>query len=63
MHSETFANIIPTANWAYPVVKNIQLHKAFETLYRPESMLLMDGKTVETQRKAIVNEWLDAIQK
>ncbi|MEA3434509.1 MAG: thiamine ABC transporter substrate binding subunit [Campylobacterota bacterium] len=63
MHSETFGEIIPTANWSYPVVKNIALPKAFETLHRPESMLLMDGKTVETQRKAIVNEWLDAIQK
>ncbi len=64
MHTQTFADIIPTANWAYPVVKSITpLHKAFETLHKPKSMLLMDGEGVEAQRKAIVNEWLDAMQK
>ncbi len=63
MHTQTFADIIPTANWAYPVVKGTKLHEAFDTLHRPEKMMLMGGKTVETQRKAIVNEWLEAIQK
>ena len=63
MHSKTFANIIPTANWAYSVVKDIKLHKAFETLHRPKSMILMDGKTVQVNRKAIVNEWLDAMMR
>ena len=64
MHTQTFADIIPTANWLYPVVKSTApLHKAFETLHRPKSMLLMDGKVVEAQRKAIVDEWLRAIRK
>jgi thiamine transport system substrate-binding protein len=63
MHTKTFADIIPTANWAYPVVKGAELHKAFESLHRPEKMMLMDGKIVEAQRKAIINEWLEAIQK
>lgn len=63
MHSQTFANIIPTSNWAYPVVKDIPLHQAFETLHKPKQMMLMDGKTVQQSRKAIVDEWLDAIQK
>jgi len=63
MHTQTFADIIPTANWAYPVIKGTKLHEAFDTLHRPEKMMLMSGKTVETQRKAIVNEWLEAIQK
>ena len=63
MHTKTFAEIIPTANWAYPVVKGAKLHEAFETLHRPKSMMLMDGKEVEAQRKAIVDEWLEAIQK
>ncbi|MCF6245608.1 MAG: thiamine ABC transporter substrate binding subunit [Sulfurovum sp.] len=63
MHSKTFGDIIPTANWAYPVAQGVKLPKAFSTLYRPEKMMLMDGKTVETQRKAIINEWLEAIQK
>ena len=63
MHTQTFADIIPTANWAYPVVKGAKLPKAFDVLYKPEKMMLMDGVTVEAQRKAIINEWLEAIQK
>jgi len=63
MHTKTFADIIPTANWAYPVVKGAKLHKAFDSLHRPEKMMLIEGVTVEAQRKAIINEWLEAIQK
>jgi len=63
MHTKTFADIIPTANWAYPVVKGAKLDKAFESLHRPKQMTLMDGVTVEAQRKAIVDEWLEAIAK
>jgi len=63
MHTQTFADIIPTANWAYPVVKGVKLPKAFDALYKPEKMMLMDGKVVKAKRKAIVNEWLEAIQK
>jgi len=63
MHSAKFADIIPTGNWSYPVTKGTKpLPKAFDTLHKPK-MLLMDGKAVETQRKAIINEWLEAIQK
>lgn len=62
MQSKTFADIIPTSNWAYPVVP-CKLPKAFETLYKPKEMMLMDGKEVQSHRKAIINEWLDAIQK
>ncbi len=63
MHSKTFADIIPTANWAYPVVKGAKLPKAFETLVHPKEMMLMDGVSVEARRKAIVDEWLRAIAK
>jgi thiamine transport system substrate-binding protein len=63
MHTQTFADIIPTANWAYPVVKGVKLPKAFDALYKPEKMMLLDGKTVESKRKSIINEWLEAIQK
>ena len=62
LHTQTFADIIPTANWAYPVVKST-LPKAYETLVHPKEMILMDGKTVQAERKAIINEWLEAIQK
>jgi ABC-type thiamine transport system substrate-binding protein len=45
------------------VVKGAKLHEAFETLHRPKSMMLMDGKEVEEKRKAIIDEWLEAIRK
>jgi len=63
IHSQTFADIIPTTNWAYPVLKDTKLHKAFESLHIPNKMILMDAVAVESKRKAIVNEWLEAIQK
>ena len=64
MHSETFADIIPTANWAYPVVKTKKsLPTAFDTLTIPKEMLLVDGKTVAENRKAIINEWLKALER
>ena len=62
--SETFAELIPTTNWAYPVVKTKQsLPEAFETLTQPSKMILLDGKTVELQRKEIINEWLKALER
>jgi len=63
MHTKTFADIIPTANWAYPVVKGATLPKAFEDLVHPREMMLMDGVSVEAGRKGIVDEWLEAIAK
>ncbi|WP_223892487.1 thiamine ABC transporter substrate binding subunit [Sulfurovum sp. TSL6] len=64
LHSETFAEIIPTANWAYPVVKTKQgLPKVFKTLTQPSKMILLDGKTVETHRKAIISEWLHSLER
>jgi len=62
MQSKTFADIIPTSNWAYPVVPSI-LPKAFETLHKPKTMILMDGKKVQENRKSIVDEWLDAMMR
>lgn len=64
MHSETFADIIPTANWAYPVVKaKKRLPAAFEKLTIPQKMLLMDAKRVAKNKKAMVNEWLNALER
>ncbi len=64
MHSEKFADIIPTTNWAYPVVKTKQgLPKAYETLTIPSKMLLLDGKIVEEKRKTYINEWLNALER
>jgi thiamine transport system substrate-binding protein len=64
MLSSTFADIIPATNWAYPVVKTQKgLPEAFGQLVLPSKMLLMDGKDVEANRKAYIEEWLDAIRK
>ena len=62
--SEPFADIIPTTNWTYPIVKTAKgLPAGFKTLYVPAKMLLMDGKTVQTHRKEWINEWLKALAK
>ena len=61
MHTKTFADIIPTANWAYPVVKGATLPKAFEALVQPKKMILMDGKEVQKIRKSLINEWLEGM--
>lgn len=62
LYSDTFAQIIPTTNWAYPVKDGIKLHEDFNKLYKPQTMKLLDGKTVQENRKAIINEWLEAIE-
>jgi len=64
MLSNEFANIIPTKNWSYPVVKTKKpLPKAFSQLYVPSKMILIDGKTVEKNRRAYINEWLKALSR
>ena len=64
LHSEKFADIIPTTNWAYPVVNTKQgLPKEFGLLNLPSKMFLIDGKVVEANRKIYINEWLDAMMK
>ncbi len=60
--SDEFAKIIPTANWAYPVVKS-SLPEAFLKLNVPKKSYIWDGKKVELQRKAIIDEWLKALKK
>ncbi len=61
--SETFANIIPTTNWSYPVVKTKKgLPKGFDSLYTPSKMLLIDDEKLEKNRKKYINEWLNAIK-
>jgi thiamine transport system substrate-binding protein len=62
--TETFADIIPTTNWTYPVVKTSKgLPKGFDTLYVPSKMLLMEGNAVQSNRKAWIDEWLKALAK
>ncbi|HIP60310.1 MAG TPA: thiamine ABC transporter substrate binding subunit [Campylobacterales bacterium] len=61
--SEQFAEIIPTANWAYPVIKIETLPKAFDSLSVPKKVFLWSGKKVQKRRKEIINEWLESLQK
>jgi len=64
MMSNAFADIIPTTNWSYPVVKTKKgLPEGFKTLYIPSKMILMDGKKVQMNKKAYINEWLLALDK
>jgi len=59
--SETFANIIPTTNWSYPVIKTKKgLPKEFNSLHVPSKMLLLDDEIIELNRKQYQDEWLDA---
>ncbi len=61
--SEEFAKLIPTANWAYPVIKTDTLPKAFDTLSVPKKVFLKSGEEVEDTRKELINEWLEALKK
>ena len=63
LYSKTFAELIPTSNWAYPVIKGTRINKAFDKLHKPKEFILMDGKEVQKNRKTIINEWLKAVQK
>lgn len=63
LYSKEFAELIPTSNWAYPVIKGVKLHDAFDKLHKPQEFILMNGKEVQEQRKAIIDEWLKAVQK
>ena len=62
-NSETFADIIPTTNWSYPVLNTQKgLPEGFNSLYVPSKMLLLEDKEIEQNRKEYQNEWLDAIK-
>jgi len=61
--SEKFAEMIPTANWAYPVIKTDTLPKAFDSLSIPKKVFLRSGEDVEDRRKDLINEWLEALKK
>lgn len=61
--SEKFAEIIPTANWAYPVIKTDTLPKAFDTLSVPKKVFLRSGEEVEDTRKELIKEWFEALKK
>jgi thiamine transport system substrate-binding protein len=61
--SEEFAKIIPTANWAYPVVKTSSLPEAFGKLSVPKKSFIWDGKRVELERKKVIKGWIEALKR
>jgi thiamine transport system substrate-binding protein len=60
--SKTFANIIPTTNWMYPVIKTT-LPKGFNKVKIPKKMLLMNSIDIEKHRKEYIKEWLNALER
>lgn len=62
MLSDTVQNIIPTTNWVYPATKtDAGLPEGFDTLHLPETTLLIEGKEVEQNRKAWIEQWVDTL--
>ena len=59
--SQTFASVIPTTNWLYPVVKT-DLPDGFKTLKKPSKMLLIKSEELEKNRKKWLNEWLNSLR-
>ena len=61
--SKTFARIVPTTNWSYPVVTPKEgLPEVFQTLPEPSRMLLLPPQKIEAHRKAWIREWLEALR-
>jgi len=64
MLTDGFQVVIPTTNWVYPATKIVGgLPEGFETLHVPQKTILQDGKAVEENRKAWIDQWLTAIGK
>jgi len=63
LQTPTFASIIPTTNWSYPVVTPQNgLPEVYKTLPTPTQMILVSPDEVESHRKAYIQEWLDALR-
>ncbi len=62
LHSETFAKLIPTANWTYPVIK-VKLPKVFERLIQVKQPLILVPQTINQNRARYIQEWLEALEK
>ncbi|MEN3792093.1 thiamine ABC transporter substrate binding subunit [Fulvimarina sp. MAC3] len=56
-----FQSVIPTGNWAYPVIEGIELPEAFGKLIQVENPIYIDPETVAENRQAWTQEWLEAL--
>ncbi|WP_337267828.1 thiamine ABC transporter substrate binding subunit [Oryzifoliimicrobium ureilyticus] len=62
MTSTGFQDTIPTNNWMMPVAAtSTPLPDAFGKIVQPSKTFLMDPKTVADNRKAWIDEWLQAM--
>ena len=59
-----FQDQIPTNNWMFPAGKtSAALPPAFDQLVKPEKTLLFSPEEVEQNRRAWIDEWLNATAK
>lgn len=62
--SPGFQDVIPTTNWMFPVITpEAGLPDAFARLVRPDRALIVDSQTIFENRRAWVDEWLDAMSR
>ena len=62
--SPGFQDVIPTTNWMFPVIMPEDgLPEAFGRLGRPDRALIIDSQTIFENRRAWVDEWLDAMSR
>lgn len=61
---EEFQSIIPTTNWMYPsALPAERLPDGFDGLVDPAPVLMFDDETVAANRRAWIDEWLDAVSR
>ncbi len=64
MLSPGFQSNIPTGQWMYPVIDLPEgLPAAYDTLVDPSKPLLFPAEEIAAQRKAWVDEWLQAVSR
>lgn len=64
MTSPAFQDTIPENNWMYPAAKTSNpLNPAFDTLVKPGKTLTFTSEEVAENRKAWIDEWLEAMSK
>ncbi|RUM66501.1 MAG: thiamine ABC transporter substrate binding subunit [Sulfurospirillum sp.] len=60
LHSKEFANIIPTTNWTYPVIKT-RLPKEFDKLIIVKKPLYLDPSITKKHHEKFIKEWIEAM--
>ena len=64
MMTPAFQDVVPTTNWMFPAGDTSQaLPKAFDDLVKPAKTLLYTPEEVAQNRRAWIDEWLNAMAK